>query len=43
MKSTVVGSYPVELKEPSNFKDKLLKTFGAYDMYEAISPEESVP
>ena len=33
MKSTVVGSYPVELKEPSNFKDKLLKLFGAYDPF----------
>ncbi len=33
MKSTVVGSYPVELKEPSNFKDKILKTFGAYDPF----------
>ena len=33
MRSTVVGSYPVELKEPSNFKDKILKTFGAYDPF----------
>ena len=33
MRSTVVGSYPVELKEASGFKDKLLKTFGAYDPF----------
>ena len=37
MKSTVVGSYPVELKEPSSAKDKLLKALGASDPYkEAI-------
>ena len=33
MRSTVVGSYPVEFKEPSNFKDKILKAFGAYDPF----------
>ncbi|MBR4448512.1 methionine synthase [Methanobrevibacter sp.] len=33
MKSTVVGSYPVELKEPSSPKDKLLKALGAHDIY----------
>ena len=33
MLSTVVGSYPVELKKPSGFKDKLLNTFGAYDPF----------
>lgn len=33
MFSTVVGSLPVELEEPSNFKDKLLNTFGLYDPY----------
>lgn len=33
MRSTVVGSFPVELKEPSGFKDKLLKTVGAYDPF----------
>ena len=33
MKSTVVGSFPVELKEPSSTKDKLLKAFGAHDIY----------
>ena len=33
MRSTVVGSYPVELNEASGFKDKLLKTFGAYDPF----------
>ncbi|MBQ2666029.1 methionine synthase [Methanobrevibacter sp.] len=33
MKSTVVGSYPVELKELSSSKDKLLKFLGAHDTY----------
>lgn len=33
MKSTVVGSFPCEESSPSNFKDKLLNTFGAYDSY----------
>ena len=33
MRSTVVGSYPVELKEASGFKDKLLKSVGAYDSF----------
>lgn len=33
MRSTVVGSYPVELKEASGFKDKLLKSVGAYDPF----------
>ena len=33
MKSTVVGSYPVELKESSSAKDKLLKALGAHDVY----------
>ena len=33
MLSTVVGSYPVELKEPAGFKDKLLNTLGAYDPF----------
>ena len=33
MKSTVVGSYPVELKEPSSPKDKLLNALGAHDKY----------
>ena len=37
MKSTVVGSFPVEVKEPSSAKDKLLNAFGAYDPFkEAI-------
>ena len=37
MKSTVVGSFPVEVKEPSSTKDKLLKAFGSYDPFkEAI-------
>ena len=37
MKSTVVGSFPVEESSPSNFKDKLLNTFGSYDPFkEAI-------
>jgi 5-methyltetrahydropteroyltriglutamate--homocysteine methyltransferase len=33
MKSTVVGSYPVELKEPSSAKSKLLKALGAHDSF----------
>lgn len=33
MKSTVVGSFPVEQKDPSNAKDKLLKALGAYDSF----------
>ena len=33
MKSTVVGSYPVEVKNPTSAKDKLLKAFGSYDNY----------
>ncbi len=33
MKSTVVGSYPVELSEPSSFKDKLLNAVGAHDLF----------
>ena len=37
MKSTVVGSFPVELKEPSSAKGRLLKALGANDSYkEAI-------
>lgn len=37
MKSTVVGSFPAEGSTPSNFKDKLLNSFGAYDPFkEAI-------
>lgn len=33
MKSTVVGSFPVEVKEPSSTKDKLFKALGAYDAF----------
>lgn len=33
MKSTVVGSFPVEVKEPSSAKNKLLNAFGAYDPF----------
>lgn len=33
MKSTVVGSFPVELKEPSSTKSKLLNALGAYDSF----------
>ena len=37
MKSTVVGSFPVELKEASSATNKLLNALGAYDPYnEAI-------
>ena len=33
MLSTVVGSYPVELKEPSGFKNKILSSFGIHDPF----------
>ena len=33
MKSTVVGSFPVEVNEPSSTKSKLLSALGAYDSY----------
>lgn len=33
MKSTVVGSFPVEVKEPSSAKNKLLNALGAYDPF----------
>jgi len=33
MKSTVVGSFPVEIKESHSAKDKLLSALGAYDPY----------
>ena len=33
MKSTVVGSFPVEENSPSNVKEKLLSALGAYDSY----------
>ena len=37
MKSSVLGSFPAEESSPSNFKDKLLNTFGSYDPFrEAI-------
>ncbi len=37
MKSTVVGSFPAEESSPSNFKEKLLSSFGLYDPFkEAI-------
>ncbi|WP_407453143.1 methionine synthase [Methanobrevibacter sp.] len=37
MKSTVVGSFPASESSPSNFKDKLLNSLGAYDPFkEAI-------
>lgn len=33
MRSTVVGSFPVEVKQPSSTKNKLLKALGAYDAF----------
>lgn len=33
MRSTVVGSFPVEEKSPSSAKNKLLNAFGAYDPF----------
>ena len=41
MKSTVVGSFPVEVKGPSSAKDKLMNTFGAFDPFKQ-SIEDSV-
>ena len=41
MKSTVVGSYPVEIKKASSTKDKLLNVLGAYDSFKK-SIEDSV-
>lgn len=35
MFSTVVGSFPAEVEEPTSFKDKLLNAFNAYDPYKA--------
>ena len=37
MRSIIVGSFPAEESSPSNFKDKLLNSFGSYDPFkEAI-------
>ncbi|WP_299523404.1 methionine synthase [uncultured Methanobrevibacter sp.] len=33
MLSTVVGSFPAEIKSPTTTKDKLLKVFGVYDPF----------
>ena len=33
MKSTVVGSFPASESTPSNFKDKLLNSFGSFDPF----------
>lgn len=33
MRSTVVGSFPAEESSPTNFKDKLLSSFGSYDSF----------
>ena len=41
MKSTVVGSFPVDVKAPSSTKDKLMSALGAYDEYKP-SIKESV-
>ena len=41
MKSTVVGSFPVEDKKPESFKDKLLNVFGSFDSFK-LSIEDSV-
>ena len=41
MKSTVVGSFPVELNTNYSTKEKILKVFGAFDLYKK-SIEESV-
>lgn len=41
MKSTVVGSFPVEVKEATSTKNKLLSALGAYDSFKQ-SIEDSV-
>ena len=33
MISTVVGSFPAEIKSPTTAKDKILNVFGAYDPF----------
>ena len=33
MKSTVVGSFPASESSPSNFKEKLLNSFGSFDPF----------
>ena len=33
MKSTVVGSFPADERLPSNFKDKIMNSFGLYDPF----------
>ena len=33
MISTVVGSFPAEIKSPTTAKDKILKLFGSYDPF----------
>ena len=33
MKSTVVGSFPADESLPSNFKDKIMNSFGLYDPF----------
>ncbi|MCQ2972153.1 MAG: methionine synthase [archaeon] len=35
MLSTVIGSFPVEVKPSETFKDKLLNLFGSYDPYKS--------
>ena len=39
MKSTVVGSFPVEIDEPSSTKNKLLNALGAYDPHKRAIKE----
>ena len=39
MISTVVGSFPVDIKKAETIKDKILNVFGAYDPYKAAIKE----
>ncbi|WP_407415308.1 methionine synthase [Methanobrevibacter sp.] len=39
MKSTVVGSFPASESSPSNFKDKLLNSFGSFDPFKQAIKE----
>ena len=43
MKSTVVGSYPVEIDEPDSTKNKLLHALGAYDPYKKAIKDSVIP
>ena len=39
MITTVVGSFPLEIKDPKSKKDKFLKIFGSFDPYKNLIEE----